>query len=802
MVSVAEAFVTLRPDASKFGNELSGALKPALAIAGGFLTGAAVAKVAGDLSSAVDAASELQDSINAVNVVFGEAAGTVQEFGDTSANAIGLSRDEFNKLAGPLGAMLKNAGFGMDEVGGKTIDLTKRAADMASVFGGSVGDALGAVTAALRGETDPIERYGVAVNAAKTEARALADTGKTVAKDLTDQEKAAARLALIFEQTAAVEGDFANTSGDLANKTRSTNAELADMQAELGTRLLPVALKITEVKLALARALTQHVIPAFERLVPFIIGAWDALKDFIGDVRWVVENGTGFDEKLSTGPLKDWAEVLGGVVTVVLDFIDALKGNEDVAGGFGDKLSSGGWSMAHDLVRDLAGFIRDDLAPAFGTLFGFLNENKDTIASIAAGIAAFLALQGVIALVVGLATAIGGAVAFITGMTAAFTAATSAVGLFGAVVAVAGGPLTLIVVAIAAVVAAIVFAVTHWEEIKAVMQRFVDWLGDRFAAAMDWLREKVSGIGEWMRNAAQGFTDAWQGLRDRVTGIVTGVVTWIGDKLTWLYDHVGKVRKTVDAAVEAWTFLKDTASAIVTALVTWIGDRWTELTTRTSEAFTAVAEVIGAAWEAVKGAFQAAWDAIIAILETAWGLLLDAANQRIDDLKTVFGTLKDRILEPLADAGNWLLDVGRRIMEGLIRGVTSMAGALKEAVINAAKSVGAWFVDFLEISSPSRVFMGYGEQIMRGLALGIEQNAGLAQAALGKVPLSFADVPRLGAGAGGGPGWMAGSSTATSAAPVQQSITVNVEDRSPAAIRNAVVMAGIELARQGDWTGI
>ena len=46
----------------------------------------------------------------------------------------------------------------------------------------------------------------------------MARTDKTVADSLTDQEKAAARVALILQQTNAVEGDFVRTSDQLANK--------------------------------------------------------------------------------------------------------------------------------------------------------------------------------------------------------------------------------------------------------------------------------------------------------------------------------------------------------------------------------------------------------------------------------------------------------------------------------------------------------------------------------------------------------------------------------------------------------
>jgi hypothetical protein len=191
-------------------------------------------------AQSVSAASNLEESVNAVNVVFGESADKILEFGENAARSVGLANSEFNQLATPLGSILKNTGLEMDAVANKTIELSTRAADMASVFGGSVGDALGAIQAGLRGELDPLERFGVKLSAATVEARALADTGKESAKQLTEQEKALARIDIILEQTNQTAGDFGETSGDLANQTRVLKAEFENLQAAAGQQLIPI----------------------------------------------------------------------------------------------------------------------------------------------------------------------------------------------------------------------------------------------------------------------------------------------------------------------------------------------------------------------------------------------------------------------------------------------------------------------------------------------------------------------------------------------------------------------------------
>lgn len=185
-------------------------------------------------------ASNLEESIQAVNVVFGESAKQINEWGETNAVSFGLSRQAFNTAIIPIASMLKNLGFSMTEVTTNSIELTKRAADMASVFNVDVQTALDAIAAALRGEADPIERFGVSVNAAAVEAKGLAQTGKEAASALTDQEKAAARLSIIMEQTAQVQGNFADNSDKAANASRIARAAFEETQAQLGEFFLPV----------------------------------------------------------------------------------------------------------------------------------------------------------------------------------------------------------------------------------------------------------------------------------------------------------------------------------------------------------------------------------------------------------------------------------------------------------------------------------------------------------------------------------------------------------------------------------
>ena len=199
------------------------------------------------ISSAVDLgtemlnqASALQQSTGAVSAVFGQHASEVEASAKKAADAVGLSANAYQELATVIGSQLKNGGTPLDQIAGKTDKLIQLGADLAATYGGSVADAVDSVSSLLRGERDPIEKYGVSINQATINAWELAnglDGATGSAKTAADQQAA---LALLYDQTAAAQGSFASESDTLAGAQQRLNAKWEDAQAALGEGLLPL----------------------------------------------------------------------------------------------------------------------------------------------------------------------------------------------------------------------------------------------------------------------------------------------------------------------------------------------------------------------------------------------------------------------------------------------------------------------------------------------------------------------------------------------------------------------------------
>jgi uncharacterized membrane protein YgcG len=194
---------------------------------------------------AVDAASATQQAYGAVDTVFGRSAGKVKAWSDQAATSVGLSKSAYATLASTLGASLKNMGIPLDKLAGQSDSLIKLGADLSATYGGTTAEAVDALSSALRGETDPIERYGISIKQS-TIAAAMAAKGTD---KLTGAAATAAHtqalLALVTKQSGKAQGQFARESGSAAGAAQIAAAKAENLKSSLGTALLPVVSAVT-----------------------------------------------------------------------------------------------------------------------------------------------------------------------------------------------------------------------------------------------------------------------------------------------------------------------------------------------------------------------------------------------------------------------------------------------------------------------------------------------------------------------------------------------------------------------------
>lgn len=231
---------------------------------------------------AVGAASNLQQSMGAVDDVFKSSAKQVHAYAQKAADAVGLSRNQYNEMATLIGTQLKNGGTAANQLADQANKVIKIGADLSAQFGGSTKDAVDALSAALKGERDPIEKYGISLTQNAIDAEAAALGYKKVNGQLTTQATQAATLSLIHKQSADSTGKFARETDTLAHKQQVLSAKWEDAKAKLGNMLLPIVTKVTGF-------IADHIVPLIGKLPGLLAGLGRVIGGvFVGAWRLLV----------------------------------------------------------------------------------------------------------------------------------------------------------------------------------------------------------------------------------------------------------------------------------------------------------------------------------------------------------------------------------------------------------------------------------------------------------------------------------------------------------------------------------
>lgn len=342
--------------------------RTAAKLATGFIVGAVGVQAVRLIGDSVAAASDLAESTNKVQQIFGDATDSVLKFTSTSADKLGQTNVQAREAASTFGIFGKSAGFSDRENAKFAKRFTKLASDLASFNNTSPEQAIEAIGAAMRGESEPIRAYGVLLDEATLKAEALrlgilkpvkdqskilsyqvrvtkaqqayndavkksggdslealsaqaalgtAQTALTKATEgsvppLTQQQKLLAAQSEILKQTGVAQGDFSRTSDGLANQQRRLSASIEDTKAKLGTALLPVAQEV-------AGFLLDKGVPAAEKFADsFTDDIVPAIGDFIHDAqpvaeKWLPKIVDGLETARDVG--KDAAKFIGTLLT-------------------------------------------------------------------------------------------------------------------------------------------------------------------------------------------------------------------------------------------------------------------------------------------------------------------------------------------------------------------------------------------------------------------------------------------------------------------------------------------------------
>lgn len=653
--------------------------------------GAAAIGVAG--AKAVSAAADLEQSTGAIEAVFKSGADQMKAYADTAASTVGLTKNEYQELGTLLGAQLKNGGTSIDQLAGKTNDLIGVAADLSAQFGGSTSDAVAALSSALKGERDPIERYGVSLKQASIDAKAAELGFQKVGGSFDNEAQQAATLALIMEQTADAHGAFAREGDTLAHQVQVLKAHFGDFAAKAGTLVLPMVT-------ALASAALDHLVPALESL-----STW--AKD------------------VAIPALQDFAARIQATVVPKIKQAAAVFQTE-----------------IQPRLQALIDWLTTTVPPAVSRVVAFFEKFGPAIGAAAAVIGTFVAgfkTFNKIKTIIGAAKTAW----------AALNATMAANPIFLVIAAIAA--LVAIFVALyqnnetfrAAVDAA-------WAQIKAAVSVVVEWFQTNVVPALQaaWAKIQAAWDAVWPQLQAawasygqpvvdliisvfQGLAANWDTIWQGISTVVSGVWQVISSVISTVVGVISGIIQVWTSALSGdWQGVWDGIKQIVSSV-------WDGIKGVINGALSIVKGYITGAMGVISGIFSGVWSSISSTVSGAWNGIKSAISSGVSSALSTISSLPSRALSALGNLGSTLWNAGKSLIQGFINGISSMFGSVKSKLGSLTSSLTSWKgpADYDAV-----LLTPAGRLVIDGFIRGLESRYGAVRRSLGALTGMVADT--------------------------------------------------------------
>jgi TP901 family phage tail tape measure protein len=293
-----------------------------------------------------------------------------------------------------------------------------------------------------------------------------------------------------------------------------------------------------------------------------------------------------------------------------------------------------------------------------------------------------------------------------------------------------------------------------WGKIQPIIQPIIDWLVGIWDNVVNIFKDLLSILISTFKFAWEAVVAVLKGAWDIISGVIEGIWnifkgiidfligTFTGDwQLAWdgikeIFTGIWDIIKGVFVGV--WDAIK----GIVGAAITWIEDTIGPFLDLIKNGFQIALETIQHMWEffwnSIKGFVQPAIDFIIKAANwfrdrwnDAWKAISDVItragdwiNRKLTDVGNFFKDLPNKIKSFFSDAWNWLIDAGQDIIRGLLRGIENLGGLIKDKIVGFAKSAWQGIKSFFGISSPSKLMRELGQNVGKGMALGLQDMAG------------------------------------------------------------------------------
>ncbi|GGJ73131.1 TP901 family phage tail tape measure protein [Anoxybacillus voinovskiensis] len=668
--------------------------------------GVASAAIGGALGAAVKKSADFEAQLSRVGAV---------------ANATPAELEKLKQSALDLGATTSKSATevaqGMEIMGQMGYNTNQILAAMPGVI--AAAEASGEDMALVADTvSSALNAFGLSAGEAGRVADVLAQAANDSAAGIEDMQytfkyaaPVAKSLGISLEELAAATEIMANNGikGETAGTTlRASLINLSDPSKEAKKTLEELGIQVTDSQ---------------GRMLPFgnIIGQLSEKTKNMSNAQKLAALSTIFGTEAASGMLT--------VIEAGPQKLDSLTKSLQNSSGASKEAAEKMKNNLKGALEELGGAIEtaqisigDALAPAIRVVAEAIQGLFNVFNSLPTGMQQFIAigaavsavLLGVVATIGVVLSIVGTAMQGFGALASVLASAGGMAGVFSSAIAVITGPIGIAIGAIAGLVAIGVVLYKNWDEIKAFLS--ATWEGIKAVAAAVWDGLKTYFITVFNIYKTI-FTTIWEGIKTVVTTVWEGLktaATAIFEGIKVYFTTVLNIYKTIFSTV--WNAIKTTVVAV-----------WDGLKATATTIFNAIASFLSNVWNGVKTSVSNIVSSLSSAVQNTFNSLKSAISNIFNGVRDTIINIWEGIKNTARSWASSFVEIGKDLLRGIWNGMSNMADWLWDKVRSMLSGLTNKIKDFFGIRSPSRLFAEYGGYLSQGLAIGITDDAKLAE---------------------------------------------------------------------------
>ena len=484
----------------------------------------------------------------------------------------------------------------------------------------------------------------------------------------------------------------------------------------------------------------------FGQLGVYLKGLASNAQAFGGSLLDVVTNGGGLQNFLTglnniISPLVNWWIALtrnvsifigtlsdsGGVQAFLASLSELWKGLTQLGQGLADAVTgflavgqNGGAAasigqLVGDAFNAAAPFV-EKLASTLQSLGDWASEHGDAIRTVIAGIAGGFAAFKTASLISAAVTAL---------KSFDVAAKIAAAGQWVLNAAMNANPIVLVVTAIGALVAALVWFFTQTETGRKAWASFTSFLSSAWQSVVSFVTSLGQNIANFFTqtipNAIQSVIQWFQQLPSAIGTALSNLITSIG---TWAVSFGQSALQAgqqflanlgtffVQLPGNIWNWLTSTVASVAS----WAAQLGSQAISAGQQFLANLGSYISQVPGRIGAGLSGAISAVGSFASSMASGALRAGQQFLSNLVNTLASIPGR-----------MVSIGSQIVHGIISGITGSIGKVGSAILGGVKDAISGVKNFLGIHSPSRLFR---DQIGRNIGLGLAQGISNSQAAV------------------------------------------------------------------------